>query len=444
MILEKYPSLGQEALIHVWPNIGFVSYGTDPNHPKQIIRFNKTGIAILSLCDGVHQIKSISLELAKRYQTSSEEVNAKVVDFLEQMEQVLPLSFEDQPRRNNLHVTGSTEYITPMHAAIELSYKCNLQCRHCYVNSISDSKKQLSRDQVFQIFEKLYGWGVRVIELTGGEPTIHPDFLEILQIALERFDLVAILTNGTHVTDEFLNTFVKFPKKVVVQVDLDGATPEYVDWFRGQPGTFRKEIDAIRKLCQQGVRLRLAMCVTPGNLCQMEQTVNLARSLGVPTIGIATVIPMGRGNDPSLLLSVAETQMFLKLWADLQERYPNLIFHLEDLAMQKAKGNCGAGTRSVTITPLGQVKLCQMSDIDVLCYGNIFAATNAGELFNLPVISYIEQLEPPTLEICGDCPNLSFCYQCISRGISKGREVGVDSCKWYALHHHHLSKGAKI
>jgi radical SAM protein with 4Fe4S-binding SPASM domain len=443
MILEKFPILNPETLIHIWPNIGFVSYSIESNLPRQIISFNKTGIAILSLCDGVHQVQSISKELAERYQASYEEVSGKVIDFLQQMEQVLPLSFEDQPRQNNLRMTGSTEYITPIHAAIELTYKCNLRCRHCYVDSTSDSKKQLSLDQIHQVFEKLNGWGVRVIELTGGEPTIHPDFPEILQTSFDYFDLIAVVTNGTHMTNELLNVIAKSLKKVVVQIDLDGAIPEYVDWFRGCLGTFQKEVDAIRKVSQLGVLLRVAMCVTPKNLDQIEQTAILARSLGATSLGISTVYPIGRGSDPSLLLSVEELQKLSKIWSELLQRYPKFIFHLEDLAVQKAQGNCGAGGRSVTITPLGQVKLCQMSSADVMCYGNVFIQS-ARELFNLPVVSYITQLEPPSLEICGECPNLGFCMQCITRGLIKGRELGADFCKWYALHRDHLLTATKV
>lgn len=441
MIPEKFPVLDPDVMIHIWPDKGFVSYRIKPNLPRQTVAFNESGIVILSLCDGIHPIKSIASELAERYQANYEEVSGQVMDFLGQMYQVLPLSFQDQPRPNNLRVTGSTEYITPIHTAIELTYKCNLLCQHCYVSSTSDSEKQLSLDHARQVLEKLNGWGVRVVELTGGEPTIHPDFVEILQTSLDYFDIVAIVTNGTCMTEEILSVIAKSPQKVAVQIDLDGIVPEYVDWFRGRPGTFQKEVEAIRQVVQSGAILRVGMCVTPKNLEQMEQTVSFARSLDATSFGISTVLPMGRGNDPALLLSVEETRKFLEVWSDLRERYPNFIFHVEDMAMQKPKGGCGAGGRSVTITPLGQVKLCQMADADVLCYGNVLTES-ASEIFNQPMVSYIAQLEPPSLEVCGECPNNGFCWQCVTRGIIKGREVGVDSCKWYALHQHHLSRAA--
>ncbi len=432
-MLKKYPVLINEPIIHLWPWKGFLSYRTKPNFPRHTISFNTSAIEILSRCDGTRQVDSIAKELSEYYQADYGDVVHKVRVFIEDMTTKIPLVLKKEPYPVHLRVTGSREYVVPMHVAIELTYSCNLYCRHCYAMSSSAHKYMMPLDKVLEVFEKIDSWGVRVIELTGGEPTIHPNFPEILEASLDYFDLIGIITNGLRVTRRMIHVLKKAPHRFMVQVDLDGASEGYVDWFRGKKGTFKKEMQAIREISELGILVRVAMIVTPQNLDQVEKTAELARSLGASSFGVSPVIPQGRAQDESLLLSPSEYERFLNIWEDLKNKYPHFVFQLEEFAHQSFQGNCGAGSRTVAITPYGDIKICQMSSTNILYYGNVFEH-DVSQIFGKPIVSYIAQVTPPSPDVCGDCVHLGFCINCVHRGITKGREIGLEKCKWLSKH----------
>jgi radical SAM protein with 4Fe4S-binding SPASM domain len=439
-MLDRYIALAIEnPIIHFWPQMGFLRYHDKFNLPPNTIAFNRSGIEILSRCDGTRRVCDIATELAELYKTNYEEVVGQITRFLKSIESTIPLKFSDHPIPIKLRITGSTDYIIPIHVAIELTYTCNLRCRHCYVPSSPERTEQMPLDRIISLFDLLDEWGVSVIELTGGEPLMHPHFEKILQVALEHFDLIGVITNGTLINDSILDIMSSDPTRVVVQIDLDGITSEYVDWFRGRVGTYERELEAIRRIVQRGIMLRVAMIVTPGNLDQIVQTAALVRRLGATAFGISPVVPQGRGTDPSLLLSPQEYEKFIDIWNKLRHHYKDFIFQSRETPFQLARGNCGAGSRTVTITPSGDVKICQMSDTAILCYGNVFTQ-NGKELFDSELVRYIAQLEPPNLDTCSDCQYLGFCINCLNRGIIKGKELGPDNCIWYKLHWVYLEK----
>lgn len=154
--------------------------------------------------------------------------------------------------------------------------------------------------------------------------------------------------------------------------------------------------------------------------------------MGATVFGISPVIPQGRGSDTSLLFSGEEYKVFINTWNELREEFGNFIFHLEEspAAMALTAKNCGAGARSVTITPSGEVKMCQMSSVDLLPFGNALERS-AGEIFGNGLTSHIASLTPPGPDVCGECDKLGFCIYCISRGLTMAAQMGSENCKWY-------------
>lgn len=205
-----------------------------------------------------------------------------------------------------------------------------------------------------------------------------------------------------------------------------------MDWFTNNPGTFEKEKITISKLSKLGTIIRVASVVTPKNLSQMRETALLAKSLGATVCGFSPVIPQGRGSDTSMLLSIEEYQTFTNNWNDLRQELGNFIFHLSESpeAMATMPDHCGAGSRSVCITPNGDVKICQMSSAEMINLGNAFELT-ASEIFDTGLASQISNLIPPNQEICGSCENLGFCINCINRGLIMATQLGKGKCKWY-------------
>lgn len=431
-MLNKYPVLQKGTSLHLWPDRGFFSYVTTPDVPRTTLAYNNSATAILMRFDGLHQTKDVIRELAEYYQVDEQDVTSKVLGFLKESVGKIPIQLSDVPVAKTLHVTGNTHYITPMHASIELTYQCNLRCQHCYAYCSLSRSEVMPLENVHNLLDILESWGVTVIELTGGEPTMHHGFAEILVHAMQLFDLVGIVTNGTCFSNELGEIIAINPKKVAVQVDLHGSSAEYVDWFTHNVGTFEKEKATIRELAKLGTIIRVAMVVTPKSLSQMRETALIAKSLGATVCGFSPVIPQGRGSDMSMLLSLEEYQIFMDNWNELRQEFGNFIFHLNESpeAMATIPKHCGAGARSVSITPNGEVKMCQMSSEKMLNFGNVFNLT-ASEIFGSGLAVRISNLTPPNQEICGTCEKIGFCINCINRGLVMTTQLGKENCKWY-------------
>jgi radical SAM protein with 4Fe4S-binding SPASM domain len=432
LMLDKYPVLQEGTSFHLWPNRGFLSYTTTPDVPRTTLAYNRSASAILTRFDGSHQIVDIIRELAQDFHTDEQEVTSMILGFVHESLEKIPMQLSDVPMTKTFRVTGDTRFITPMHASIELTYQCNLRCQHCYAQCGSRRLETMSLENTHKLLDILESWGVTVIELTGGEPTINVGFVETLVHAMQLFDLVGIVTNGTHFSGEIADVIAASPKKVAVQVDLHGCSEEYVDWFTGGIGTFKKEKATIRELARLDTITRVAMVVAPKSLSQVRETASLAKSLGATVFGISPVIPQGRGCDTSLLFSVKEYQTFIEMWNKLRQEFGNFIFHLEEspAAMATIPKHCGAGARSVSITPSGEVKMCQMSSTKMLSFGNAFELP-ASEIFGNGLAAHIANLTPPNSDVCGACDKFGFCINCINRGLMMATQLGRGTCKWY-------------
>lgn len=427
---HKYIALTmKDPNIHMWPGMGFLKYRDKANNPPEVIAINESAAEILLRCDGTRTMSEIAYELSSHYNTEHKKVLPMVMKFTKSIGSTGYLHYSDKPSKVRVIVTGSRNFSVPMHAAIEITSRCNLSCRHCYNSSGPECDEIMSLEKVLNLFSKLEEWGIRSVELTGGEPLTHSHFRDILKAAQKYFDLVGVITNGTLVDDSILEIMNTDNALSLMQIDLDGATSEYVNWFRGQDKVFERELLAIKRVVEKGILIRVAMIVTPGNLDQIEETASLVKDLGANTFGMSLVVPQGRASDSTLILSPSELEKYFKTYSKLSQQYKDFIYQdKESKFLDTGEGNCGAGSRTVTITPNGNVKICQMSDETVFCFGNVFE-NSSKELFEKKAES-LAQIQAPSEKLCGDCKHLGFCLNCIHRGVIKAKAISPENCLW--------------
>ena len=203
----------------------------------------------------------------------------------------------DRPSRQSVLIAGSTEYFTPVHFSIELTDHCNLRCGHCYRRNAPEGDQFLPTDKLLRLLEVLCREGVHSVELTGGEPLTHPDFLAIALAAVEIFERVAVVTNGTLLCEPILAALAVQADKLLLQVDLDGDSPEVHDALRGVPGAFTGACRAAQLIAAHGLRFRVAMNVYSGNVHRIRPTAELARRLGATRVSFSPILHIGRAAD---------------------------------------------------------------------------------------------------------------------------------------------------
>jgi MoaA/NifB/PqqE/SkfB family radical SAM enzyme len=161
------------------------------------------------------------------------------------------------------------------------NYHCNLRCVYCLTDSAPEVPRRiLLVPQMLEAAEQAKALGFRSLGVTGGEPFLIPRMPDILA-QLARVLPVIVLSNATLFTAKLLDRMRPLAElPVTVQISLDSAEPDINDEFRS-PRNFAKVVDAIPKLVDIGIPVRIATTGDHNTPEQMERLCALHRSLGV-------------------------------------------------------------------------------------------------------------------------------------------------------------------
>jgi mycofactocin radical SAM maturase len=242
----------------------------------------------------------------------------------------------------------------------EITYGCNLACIHCLSSSGRRDPRELSTAEAMAVIDELHDLQVFYVNIGGGEPTIRPDFYEIVDYAVSRGVGVKFSTNGSTITPERASRLAA-ADYVDVQVSIDGADEVTNDAVRGS-GSYasaRRAMDALADAGFEG--FKISVVVTRHNVSQLDELQALAEGYRAQ-LRLTRLRPSGRGADTwSQLHLEAEQQVSLYRW--LVER-PDVLtgdsfFHLSALGEPLAGLNlCGAGRVVCLIDPVGDVYAC--------------------------------------------------------------------------------------
>jgi MoaA/NifB/PqqE/SkfB family radical SAM enzyme len=163
------------------------------------------------------------------------------------------------------------------------TYHCNLACVYCLTEShpgIRD-RRALSPETMTRATREAKELGFASVGITGGEVFMLPGFAATMLEIAGVLPVVA-LTNGTLFTDRLLARLEPLTGlPVAFQISLDSAEPTRNDAFRG-PENFAKVLDAIPKLLERGLEVRIATTVEYQTEEELGRVCALHRSLGIP------------------------------------------------------------------------------------------------------------------------------------------------------------------
>lgn len=153
-------------------------------------------------------------------------------------------------------------------ALLQITERCNLHCVHCFVSAGNYGDTMTIEIIHNVVIPRLKDCRVINVTLTGGEPFVHPDILEIVCLLKNNNIKVGICTNGTSISQNQIKSLAKIGN-VHLNVSLDGFRTESHGKFRGDKTSFRKTIETISHLSQY--RLLQGLLVTPNNLAETNE-----------------------------------------------------------------------------------------------------------------------------------------------------------------------------
>ena len=189
----------------------------------------------------------------------------------------------------------------------ELTSHCNMFCKHCYNNSgIKNVAPDAMTPEKWIIFSKylVAHGGIYECLLSGGEPLLlGKNLFKIMDILHNDGTCFTLITNGYLITEEVAKKLKKYNYHRF-QVSIDGANAEYHDLFRQKRGSWENAVNAALAIVRNEIPLKIAHCVTPYNIHDIDDMCDLAYSLGASAITVGELCLSGRvGQNQDLLLS---------------------------------------------------------------------------------------------------------------------------------------------
>jgi MoaA/NifB/PqqE/SkfB family radical SAM enzyme len=151
-------------------------------------------------------------------------------------------------RLRNVSITFRKNLNKPTYLCLKISEQCNAQCLHCNIWKLGSQPQEMTTEQVQKLFLQLRKWfGPFSLHITGGEPLLRKDLIDILAYAYRHQILVELLTNGWLLDETKAEQIVR-AGVYRVTISLDGINPITHDTMRGKPGFYKQVNSAINYL----------------------------------------------------------------------------------------------------------------------------------------------------------------------------------------------------
>lgn len=307
-----------------------------------------------------------------------------------------------------LEVLPRFHFSAPLMAWLEITRGCNLRCPHCFVEGGTRRNNEMDTRRIKRLLEEWAALGVFAVVITGGEPSVHPDFVEIVQTAHDLGFIVSIASNGIPLTASILSQIPQ--EDVLISISLDG--------IHGQ-GAARGESDfvaATRKLLEIrdfGFNTSIMTTTTRENVRDLQGFVNFARDNNI-SLRSVPFIPMGRGQlHRDLQNQLGDVELAAKFWLaeELWEREKDQtlglccgkIFNFL-ITMVYATRRCMSGRGLCYVDSAGEVYPCSNCSGGKILSGGSLQLGDFAELWNSESWGIRDITWDNFRETCEGCP----------------------------------------
>lgn len=173
--------------------------------------------------------------------------------------------------------------------------RCNLRCKHCYsISGDVDFPGELTTQEVFGVMDDLHRFRVPVLILSGGEPLLRRDIIEISERSKAMGFYTGLSSNGALISVHNIEAIAGVGYDYV-GISLDGIGATH-DAFRGKEGAFAASLDGVRLCRENDIKVGLRFTMTMDNHEELPELLALAESEGVDKFYLSHLVYAGRGN----------------------------------------------------------------------------------------------------------------------------------------------------
>ena len=392
---------------------------------------NESAVKLLKFLGMQNDTQKIVTEFCKKHEIDVDENKTWIVNFLQGLVAYGAAAFGENYEKFAVEITHQEGRKTPTNVTIEITNTCNEECDHCYLTAGPHKHDQISFDRFVTLCDELYEANTLMVELTGGEVFMHPQFTKMLKVALSRFAKVAILSNGTILPESALKILSEHRDKIVVSISLDSIDPVKHNTFRHHRGAHEKTIRNIRRMTKEGVQVRITSVIWEENKWEIDKLCDLARDLGAFAFSFNFIEEFGRGIEISESNKIASDKEYANYLADIIKNNEDMIPTLTRNDVETPL-NCGAAKNSITISPNGYLRPCNLFPQDFFA-GSILDNGSWKTEIDSTIIKKLGDIPSPSVEHGCDprCWNLQHCAGCYLKGLdSNKKRPKSQRCTW--------------
>jgi radical SAM protein with 4Fe4S-binding SPASM domain len=314
----------------------------------------------------------------------------------------------------------------PLSFDLELTARCNNDCRHCYINLPANDPvaraRELSLAEISRIADEAVSLGAIWCLITGGEPLLRPDFAEVYLALKRKGLLVSVFTNATLVNEDHVALFKKYPPRDI-EVTVYGVTQETYGRVTRRAGSFIAFRRGLDWLLERGVKVRFKAMALSSNLHELPAIARFCRERTKDYFRFDPLLHLRFDGNPARneeiraeRLSPAEVVAIER--AD-EQRFSAMEKGCDKLIVPEFAHfgcdhlfHCGAGNGSFTVSYDGLFRLCS-SLCDPECVYDLRKGSLADAWQNfVPKVRDMRSNRETFLETCRACSIINLCLWC--------------------------------
>ncbi|MCF6147680.1 MAG: radical SAM protein [Candidatus Kuenenia sp.] len=288
----------------------------------------------------------------------------------------------------------STPYI-PFTLVLEILTQCNFHCRHCYLGDRLNVQHRLEISQISKILYDAKGIGIQQVQITGGNPSLHPDIHELIELLRYHTFKIFYFSNGMYL-DESLLLALK-DADAVLHISIYGMSNKSGKWLTGYSNYYDSMMNALSLIEKYGVKIRsLDYMAVEENEHEISRFIEFCKEKKYPY----------RFDSPATIGNAAATRI-----KNITEKIVEFEPGIEPQNASPSFRLCSCEFDQPTILANGDVTFCILSNNNFHEHllGNIYSHTLKEIWFNSRTQQLFRETHVNEQNVCRNCEYKYLC-----------------------------------